>query len=127
MSETPSKSEDGFMAHTEVMGARAYDLAQPSEVRRLLYEVRGYLHTCLRTHCGTDRPGRDYAIAALNDPAPVLRACNAHDDLLAALKQIAQINREKCEWADAGTLFMVLDNKVEIARAAIAKAEGAAP
>ena len=43
--------------------------------------------------------------------------------LLEALEQIAQIQRDKCENANAETLFMLLDNKVDIARAAIASAK----
>lgn len=50
-----------------------------------------------------------------------LEATNA--ELLDALKLIAQMQRDKCENADAETLFMILDNKVSIARAATAKAE----
>lgn len=43
-------------------------------------------------------------------------------DMLEALEKIAQWQRGKCEHADAETLFMLLDNKVSIARAAIRKA-----
>ncbi len=48
-------------------------------------------------------------------------------ELLEALERIAQIERDKCENADAEMLFMLLDNKVEIAIAAIAKAKGMKP
>jgi len=49
-----------------------------------------------------------------------LLALNA--ELLAALVKVAQWQREECEMADAEMLFMLLDNKIDIARAAIAKA-----
>lgn len=51
------------------------------------------------------------ALAASQD-AEILR-------LRGALEKIAQIQREKCAWADAEMLLMVLENKVEIARAAL--------
>lgn len=40
-----------------------------------------------------------------------------------ALKEIAQLQRGKCETANAETLFMLLDNKVGIATNALAKIE----
>ncbi len=46
---------------------RPYDLDDPKELRRLLVEARGYLHTCRREHHGTDREGRDHAYHALNE------------------------------------------------------------
>lgn len=42
-------------------------------------------------------------------------------ELLAALRKIAEFQREACMRADSDMLFMVLDNKVDIALAAIAK------
>jgi hypothetical protein len=52
------------------------------------------------------------------------RKLSVFDEMLTALRKIAQIQRDKCECADAEMLFMILDNKVDIALAAIAKAEG---
>ena len=40
-----------------------------------------------------------------------------------ALKAIAQLQRDKCETANAEMLFILLDNKVGIATAALAKIE----
>lgn len=42
-----------------------FDLTNPSEIRRLLLECEGYLHTCRRDHHGTDFEGRRYAMEAL--------------------------------------------------------------
>ena len=47
-------------------------------------------------------------------------------EMLAALEQIAQLQREAILVVAAETLFLILDNKVGIARAAIAKATGSA-
>jgi len=44
---------------------RPYDLSQPDEFRRLMREVRGYIHTCRREHHGTDFKGRQFAVEAL--------------------------------------------------------------
>ena len=41
------------------------------------------------------------------------------EELTGALEKIAQIQRDKCENASAEILFMLLDNKVGIARAAL--------
>ena len=41
-------------------------------------------------------------------------------ELAGALEKIVQWQREKCETANAEILFMLLDNKVDIARAALA-------
>ena len=53
------------------------------------------------------------------------RRWDSQPELLAALDNIAQWQREKCELADAEILFALLDIKVGIALAAIAKARGA--
>lgn len=44
---------------------RPYDLSNPAEIRRLLFECWGYLHTCRKEHHGTDLDGRLYALDAL--------------------------------------------------------------
>lgn len=54
----------------------------------------------------------------------VAAALNGSEALLDTLKAIAQFQRDKCENADAEMLFMLLDIKVEMARAAIKAAEG---
>lgn len=46
--------------------ARSYELTDPEERKRLLREVRGYLHTCHSKH-GTDWEGRNYAMLALDE------------------------------------------------------------
>jgi len=46
-----------------------------------------------------------------------------NNGLVGALKRIAQFQRDKCENANAETLFMLLDNKVDIACAALARAK----
>lgn len=51
---------------TVFMTPQAYDLTDDRELMRLMREVRGYLSTCRGSHHGTDRSGRDYAIAALD-------------------------------------------------------------
>lgn len=43
---------------------RKYDLAQRSEIDRLLYEVHGYLQVSVND--GTDRLGREYALDGLD-------------------------------------------------------------
>ena len=50
-----------------------------------------------------------------------LRTINT--ELVEALERIAQLQRDKCENAGAEMLFILLDNKVDIARAALAKAK----
>lgn len=57
----------------------------------------------------------------LRDEITSLEDINA--ELLAALDHISQMQRDKCENADANTLYMLLDNKVCVALAAIAKAK----
>jgi hypothetical protein len=44
---------------------RPYDLSDREEVKRLMREVRGYLHTCRIQHHGTDFEGRLHAIDAV--------------------------------------------------------------
>jgi hypothetical protein len=51
-------------------------------------------------------------------------AAAINKELVVALEQIAQIQRDKCENASAEMLFMLLDNKVGIASTALAKARG---
>lgn len=46
---------------------RPYDLDDPKEIRRLLWECKGYLQTCRRDHHGTDLKGRQYAMEALDE------------------------------------------------------------
>lgn len=66
-------------------------------------------------------------IGALNDwhefkenLTATLTAANAEiARLRVALTAISKIQRDKLEWADPATLFMVLDNKVDIACAAL--------
>src|ERR1019366_7183474 len=43
----------------------SYNLDDPAEVKRLLRECEGYLHTCRRDHHGTDLQGRQFAMVAL--------------------------------------------------------------
>ena len=43
------------------------------------------------------------------------------ESLRDALEKVAQLQRDKCENASAEMLFMLLDNKVDIACAALAK------
>ena len=50
-----------------------------------------------------------------------LKELNA--ELVTALELISQIQRDKCETASAEMLFILLDNKVDIANAALAKAK----
>ena len=45
---------------------RPYNLDDPAEMRRLMFELRGYIHTCRRDHHGTDWEGRAHAIDALD-------------------------------------------------------------
>jgi hypothetical protein len=45
-----------------------------------------------------------------------------NEGLVKALENIAQIQRDKCENASAEMLFILLDNKVGIANAALAEA-----
>jgi hypothetical protein len=49
----------------DAMKPRAYDLADPAELKRLFRECRGYLHTCHHKH-GTDWDGRKFAMDALD-------------------------------------------------------------
>ena len=58
----------------------------------------------------------------LANAAFIVQAANTYDTLMTALEQIAQIQRDKCEHANAEILYVLLDNKVGIAEAAIAKA-----
>lgn len=44
---------------------RPYNLDDPDEVKRLLRECEGYLHTCRRDHHGTDFEGRQFAMDGL--------------------------------------------------------------
>lgn len=44
-----------------------YNLDDPAEVKRLLRECEGYLHTCRRDHHGTDFHGREFAMQALRE------------------------------------------------------------
>jgi hypothetical protein len=48
---------------------QAYDLTQKAEFLRLMREAAGYLMTCRSDHHGTDREGRNFAIAALKELA----------------------------------------------------------
>lgn len=52
----------------------------------------------------------------------IIRAVNAHEALVEALKKIAEFQRDKCERAPQMMLFALLDIKVETARAALALA-----
>jgi hypothetical protein len=63
---------------------RPYDLNDPTEVRRLLREVSGYLHACRREHHGTDFSGRMYAIDALDAIAKDEPKCRALAAAIAA-------------------------------------------
>lgn len=56
----------------------AYNLDDPAEIKRLLREVEGYLHTCRRNHHGTDFEGRQFAMDALRTLAS--RKLAAHQD-----------------------------------------------
>lgn len=53
------------MAKAKSIDPRPYDLDKPSEIRRLMWECWGYLHTCRKEHHGTDLKGREYAMDAL--------------------------------------------------------------
>lgn len=44
---------------------RPFNIDDPADVRRLLLESAGYLHTCRRDHHGTDFKGRQFAMEAL--------------------------------------------------------------
>jgi hypothetical protein len=47
------------------MRPRPYNLDDPAEVKRLLWECEGYLTTCGKSHHGTDFEGRRFAMEAL--------------------------------------------------------------
>ena len=84
-----------------------------------------------RTGCQDGACGHASDCAVHNAPAypPAPCDCGAFErlkaintELVGALEKIAQIQRDKCENAGAEMLFMLLDNKVDIALAALAKA-----
>ena len=59
-------------------------------------------------------------LRAIIDERARLKAVN--EELVTALEKIAQLQQDKCENASAEMLFILLDNKVDIARAVLAKA-----
>lgn len=62
-------------------------------------------------------PDTSWAAAAERD-----RLVKVNEGLVKALEKVAQIQRDKCENASAEMLFILLDNKVGIARAALDEA-----
>lgn len=83
-SVTPSKTEDGFVAHTPTPWAVCYDPANDS----------WYAGVTISGKTGQGKT--DYRVADVSvlnhaykaNAAFIVRACNAHDDLLAALRKI---------------------------------------
>ncbi len=95
-----------------------YDDSDSRFARAHRHQIAALGKTIAHIYCTNGQEDEDYANARLIAAAPETAA--ERDRLVEALKNIAQIQQDKCENASAEMLFMLLNNKVGIALAALA-------